>query len=141
MDDTDKKILNILQANARTNIKEIGSKVGLTSPAVSERIRKLEENQIITGYHAHINRHKLDKSISVFIMGDIPPSKFNQFIEFCNKTESIVELHHVIGSNNVILLAYFRDTPHMEKLILSLKCYGKTETSVILSTLICNKLI
>ena len=63
MDGTDKKILNILQGNARISMKELGNMVGLTSPAVTERVRRLEEEGIIEGYRTIIKRGRIQKGL------------------------------------------------------------------------------
>lgn len=64
MDGTDKKILNILQGNARISMKELGNMVGLTSPAVTERVRRLEEEGIIEGYRTIIKRGRIQKGMA-----------------------------------------------------------------------------
>jgi len=68
MDRTDYKILNILQTDSRTTLKDIGDHVGLTAPAVSERIRKMEEHGVIRGYHIDIDRESLDCNMTGFIL-------------------------------------------------------------------------
>ena len=80
MDHTDKKILQLLQENSRSTMKEIGEHVGLTPPAVSERIRKLEEEGAILGYHAHINPLSLGNNINAFVEVDVPPRNCNIFL-------------------------------------------------------------
>ena len=83
MDSTDKKILNILQGNARISMKELGTLVGLTSPAVTERVRRLEEEGIIEGYRTIIKRGKIQKGMAAFINMEIPSSSWQKLARYC----------------------------------------------------------
>ena len=73
MDCTDYKILNLLQRDSRTTLKTIGSKVGLTAPAVSERIRRMEEQEVIKRFSISIDRNRLDCNLSGFILVALCP--------------------------------------------------------------------
>ena len=84
MDKTDIKILNLLQHNSRSTLKEIASQVNMTSPAISERIRRMEDSGVIEGYHADINPIKLGKTITAFVSVDVNPKLRDGFVEFCS---------------------------------------------------------
>lgn len=135
MDRTDYQIIKILQENARTTIKQISSEVSLSAPSVTERIRRLEESGIILGYHAKINLDKLSRSIIVFIAVDVVPERYATFTTFCGTCPYILEHHRVVGIYNAMLLAALHDSAELELLLDSLKRYGTTNTSVILSTI------
>ena len=68
MDEMDKQIIRFLQNDAKMTIKEIASKLNLSTTPVFERIKKLEENNVITGYHAHINKSALNLELTVFVL-------------------------------------------------------------------------
>ena len=134
MDRTDYKILNILQADSRTTLKDIGDHVGLTAPAVSERIRKMEEHGIIRGFHIDVDRERLDCSMTGFILVAPEPEKYNSFCDFCQKNPAIISHYHVIGVFNALLRFAVRGTRELDELLSSIKHYGDSQTSVELKT-------
>ena len=134
MDRTDYKILNILQADCRTTLKDIGDRVGLTAPAVSERIRKMEEQGIIRGFHIDVDRERLDCSMTGFILVAPEPEKYNSFCEFCQKNPAIISHYHVIGVFNALLRFAVRGTRELDELLSAIKHYGNSQTSVELKT-------
>ena len=134
MDRTDYKILNILQADSRTTLKDIGDQVGLTAPAVSERIRKMEEQGVIRGYHIDIDRERLDCNMTGFILVAPEPEKYNSFCEFCAQNPAIISHYHVIGVFNALLRFAVRGTRELDELLSSIKHYGDSQTSVELKT-------
>ncbi len=139
MDRTDYKILNLLQEDCRKTLRAIGEQVGLTPPAVAERIRKLEEEGVIDGYRIHIDRTRLDCGITGFIMVAPEPEKYASFCAFCEKTPQITEHCHVIGTYNAMLRFAVKDTNTLDKLLTEIKHYGDSRTSVELKTYFCAK--
>ena len=134
MDRTDYKILNILQADSRTTLKDIGDHVGLTAPAVSERIRKMEEQGVIRGFHIDIDRERLNCNMTGFILVAPEPEKYNSFCDFCVKNPAIISHYHVIGVFNALLRFAVRGTKELDELLSSIKHYGDSQTSVELKT-------
>ena len=134
MDRTDYKILNILQADSRTTLKDIGDHVGLTAPAVSERIRKMEEHGVIRGYHIDIDRERLDCNMTGFILVAPEPEKYAAFCEFCAKNPAVISHYHVIGVFNALLRFAVRGTRELDELLSAIKHYGDSQTSVELKT-------
>ena len=134
MDRTDYKILNILQADSRTTLKDIGDHVGLTAPAVSERIRKMEEHGVIRGYRIDIDRERLDCNMTGFILVAPEPEKYAAFCEFCAKNPAVISHYHVIGVFNALLRFAVRGTRELDELLSAIKHYGDSQTSVELKT-------
>ena len=120
MDRTDYQILNLLQADSRTTLKAIGDQVGLTAPAVSERIRRMEDRGVIKGFSINIDRNRLDCNMTGFILVAPAPEKYNRFCQFCENTPAIVAHHHVIGVFNALL----------RFAVAAIKQYGDSQTSV-----------
>ena len=141
MDNTDYKILELMQQHGRISMKDLGKTVGLTAPAVSERVKKMEDQGIISGYKAIINHAKLGRTISAFIDLSMSSEHYNSFIEFANSNESIVECHHVTGGDSLIIKVLVADIIELETLIDEIKKMGRTNTSIILSSPIENKAI
>ena len=130
MDRTDYQILNLLQADSRTTLKAIGDQVGLTAPAVSERIRRMEDRGVIKGFSINIDRNRLDCNMTGFILVAPAPEKYNRFCQFCENTPAIVAHHHVIGVFNALLRFAVADTRQLDTLLAAIKQYGDSQTSV-----------
>jgi Lrp/AsnC family leucine-responsive transcriptional regulator len=134
MDITDHKILEFLQKDGRISMKDLGKIVGLTSPAVSERVKRLEEAGVIEGYKAIVNPDALGRVIKAFIHISLPNDKYKIFIEEARQDPRIVECHHITGDDCSVLKVIVKDMYELENVIDSIKAIGSTKTSVILST-------
>jgi len=134
MDQTDLRIISILQHDGRISMKELGKKVSLSPPAVAERVKKLEEKGVIERYKAVINRTKIGKPISVLINASIKPENQEEFLKFASSSDEIVECHHVTGPHSMIMRAYLREMTHLEELVRKIQSFGNTETYVIMSS-------
>ncbi len=130
MDRTDYQILNLLQADSRTTLKSIGDRVGLTAPAVSERIRRMEEKGVIKRFSISVDRTLLDSNLTGFILIAIFPEKYSQFCRFCEDTSAITAHHHLVGKLNALLRFAVKDTHELDELLAAIKQYGDSQTSV-----------
>ena len=110
MDRTDYQILNILQADSRCTLRHIGDQVGLTPPAVSERIRRMEECGVIRSYRIDIDRTRLDCNITGFISVSLEPEKYAAFYDFCGQSPAGISRHRVIGDMRALLRFAVRGT-------------------------------
>lgn len=134
LDRTDYLILNLLQSDCRTTLKSVGDQVGLTAPAVSERVKRMEEKGIIRSFRAEVDRRLLNCSMTGFISVAAEPDKYNQFCEFCKKHPAIISHHHIIGVFNALLRFAVKDTRELDQLLSSIRQYGDSQTSVELDT-------
>lgn len=134
MDDIDRKILKILQDNARTSLKTIAEKTFLSSPAVSARIEKLEKDNIITGYHAMIDPMKLGYHIIAFINLDVLPEDKPKFYAYAEEVPNVLECDCVTGEFSMLLKVAFQSTMELDVFIGQLQKYGKTSTQIVFST-------
>lgn len=135
LDETDRKIIEILQEDGRISMKDLGKLIGLTSPAVSERIKRLENCGIISGYKAIINPDALGRNIKAFIHISLPGSQsYAEFLENAKNDPRIVECHHITGDDCSLLKVLVSDMRELENVIDSIKKIGSTKTSLILST-------
>jgi Lrp/AsnC family transcriptional regulator, leucine-responsive regulatory protein len=130
------KILESLQKNARLTFAELGRQVGLSTPAVAERVRRLEEAGVITGYHAAVNMTKLGVPIRILVRltipgGDLQVSRAVKAIK--NMTE-IRRCHRITGDESFIIEADVVSIRHLEALIDQLSPLGATSTSTVLSS-------
>lgn len=134
MDNTDIRIINILQENCKTSTREIGQIVGLTAPAVAERINRLKDAGVIEGFHAQINDSLLGKHISAYMLVNVPPKEYNSFCKYCEEEPSIVEHHHIVGLNNVLLRVRVCNSQNLEELLRQIRKFGLSNTSVLLNS-------
>ncbi|GAA0700219.1 Lrp/AsnC family transcriptional regulator [Paraclostridium ghonii] len=141
MDATDFKVIELLQEDGRISMKDLGKIVGLTSPAVSERVKRLEESGVIQGYKAIVNPDKLGRVIKSFINISLPSDNYQPFIEYAKGDNRIVECHHITGDDCLLLKVIVEDMHELEQVIDKIKQVGRTKTSVIFSTIIEGKSI
>jgi Lrp/AsnC family leucine-responsive transcriptional regulator len=141
LDNVDYQIINLLQKDARMSIKRLSQIVSLTPPAVAERVRKLEKTGVIKGYRAIVDPKKLGKNIKAIIVVTLNPDKRNEFIDFANQNKCILECHHVTGGFSMLVKALFEEMTDLEKLVGRIQQFGNTQTLIILSSPIENKII
>jgi len=134
MDLYDQKILKKLQENARVSYTELGKEIGLSGPAVKERVHKLEESGVIQGYKAKLDFSKLGFTLTVIINFKMNPGNIKRFIDKLKDMPEIVECNRVTGGDNLIMKVILKETEELEKLINTLIEYGVPTTSVVLST-------
>ena len=134
IDEIDWKILTELQENARTSFAELGRRISLTTPAVIERIRKLEDAQIITGYRAEIDTGRIGLPITAFIRMSISGVDYSKIITVAENSSEVLECHRGTGGDSFILKVAVADVEHLQNLIDRLVPFGITTTSIVLSS-------
>lgn len=136
IDELDVQILNHLKMNARISLKELSSKVHLTTPAVSSRIDKLETAGFIKGYHADIDLEKIGYKIKAFIQMSVQPEDQRKFYDFIQKKDFVLECSHITGPYSMLLKVVTPSTSELDTLIGELQEFGRTETQVVFSTVL-----
>lgn len=135
MDQIDKKILNMLQANARVSLKEMSAACYISSPAIAARISKMEDSGIITGYHTSIDREKLDYHVKAFIMVQLEPSQKSDFYPFVQSIPNVIECNCVTGDYSEVMEVVFPSTGDLDDFINGIqRRFGKTSTQIVFST-------
>ncbi len=134
MDKIDKKIVTLLQKNARTPLKTLAEKVFISSPAVSARIERLEKEDIITGYEAKVNQMKLGYHITAFINLEIAPAQKPEFYPFVKNCPNVIECNCVTGNYSMLLKVAFPTTMELDTFIGQLQKFGRTSTQIVFST-------
>lgn len=132
VDDLGAHILKELQVDARLSITEIGKRVGLSGPAVSERIKKMEDEGIITGYTTVIDHDRIGMVINAFITlkSGLTHSGVVKKIE---EIPEILECYNITGNHCIIMKVATQNTKRLESIIGILQQFGETNTSIILS--------
>ena len=134
LDRIGRKLLRALQENARLSYSELGRQRGLSAPAVAGRMRKMEEAELITGYHAEVDPATLGYDVLAFIRLTTSTEKYPRVLELAQRLPEIRECHHVTGSEAFILKVLATSIPHLESIIAQLNTFGATSTSVVLSS-------
>ena len=138
MDLIDYKLLACLKENSRENATNIGAKINLSTSAVIERIKKLENSGVIEGYTTIVNQRALGRELMAFIYVSLEHPKYNEeFIRLVNENSSITECHYIAGDFDFILKVVTQKGNLLEEIlnyIKSINGVSLTRTSVVLST-------
>ena len=134
IDDIDRKILVELQQDARVSYAELGRRVGLTTPAVIERVRKLEDAKVITGYRAEIDPAKVGLPITAFVRMSIAGVDYSHIIEVAEQSNEVLECHRGTGGDSFIMKVAVSSVEHLQQIIDKLTPYGITTTAIVLSS-------
>jgi Lrp/AsnC family transcriptional regulator, leucine-responsive regulatory protein len=134
LDATNRRLIEELQEDARLSLAELGRRVSLSSPAVAERLRRLEEAGVITGYRATVDPRRLGYGFGVVIRIRPAPRQLAIVAELARSTPEVVECHRVTGDDCYIAIAYVRDVEHLEQVIDRFAAHGQTTSSIMQSS-------
>jgi Lrp/AsnC family leucine-responsive transcriptional regulator len=133
-DGTDRRILEELQADGRLSLAELGRRIGLSPPAVAERVQRLERDGAITGYHARVDPRAVGYALTTVIRIRPAPRQIPKVAELARATPEIVECHRITGEDCFFMKATVRDVEHLEELIDRFVLFGQTTTSIVQSS-------
>ncbi len=142
LDSTGWQLLEALQRDARLSYTELGQRVGLSAPAVAERVRRMEDAGIISGYHAEINRSKIGYPITAIIrMSNSAGERCTSFMASAQDISEVLECSRVTGSDSMIMKVMASSIEHLESLIDQLSVHGQLTTSMVLSTPVTRRIV
>jgi Lrp/AsnC family leucine-responsive transcriptional regulator len=133
-DVTNRRILEELQNDGRLSLAELGRRVGLSPPAVAERVQRLERDGVITGYHARVDPRALGYALTTVIRIRPSPREIPKVAALARETPEVVECHRITGEDCFFMKATVRDVGHLEELIDRFVIYGQTTTSIVQSS-------
>jgi len=133
LDETNLAILGELQDDARLSMAELGRRVGLSSPAVAERVQRLERERVITGYHAEVDPRAVGYGLAVVIRVRPAPRQIPKVAELARETPEVVECHRITGEDCYIMKAHVESVEHLEDIIDRFVIFGQTTTSIVQS--------
>lgn len=136
LDGIGKKILTELQENGRLPFTELGRRVGLSTPAVMDRVRQLEDVGIIRGFRADVDFSKMGYPIVAFIAVNVVGDFLPRMSKLAKSVPEILECHRVTGSNSFIMKVIAGSVEELEKTIDRLTPYVATTTSLVLSSIV-----
>ena len=134
MDQLDRQILELLARNARMPVKEIAARVSLTSPAVSSRIRRLEQTGVIGGYTVVVSAPESPRTVHALISVSVAPEDRDAFLADVAAESQVTQCFHVTGSHSYIVKVACDTMQSLEHLITRCQRFGPTSTQIILST-------
>ncbi len=134
LDDIDCEILAELQADARITFAALGRSVGLSTPAVIERVHRLEESGVILGYRTQVDPARVGLPVRAIIQVRVAGDKLAKFASVVRSLPEVLECHRVTGAESFIVQVAVRDVGHMETVIDSMMPYVSTNTSMVLAS-------
>lgn len=133
LDSLNWKILKCLQENARLSNAEIGRRVGISSPAVSERIKRLEDSGIILGYKTVVSPLDMGYQLKAIITLHAFIGKLKPFLEKVKTYDEVLNCYRITGNENIVMEVLLKNQKHLEMFIDELIVYGETKTQIVLS--------
>jgi Lrp/AsnC family leucine-responsive transcriptional regulator len=134
LDVTNLRLMEELQSDSRLSNAELGRRVGLSAPAVAERLVRLEEGGAIVSYRAELDPRALGYTLSVVLRIRPAPRELKKVAELAQRTPEVVECHRITGEDCYFMRAWVRDVEHLEDVIDRFAPYGQTTTSIVQSS-------
>lgn len=132
MDEMDKQILLVLQEQGRISMTDLGKAVALSQPAVTERVRRMEEKGIIDHYRAVVTPEKINKQITAYVL--FHTKGCESFVEHCKTSKEVIELHRISGQYNFLVKVVTETLQSLETAINKMGVYGDSTTLIVLSS-------
>jgi Lrp/AsnC family transcriptional regulator, leucine-responsive regulatory protein len=134
VDGTNRLILAELQDDARVTIAEIGRRVGLSAPAVAERLQRMESEGVIRAYRTEIDPRSLGYSLGAVLRIRPAPRQIHKVAALAKETPEVTECHRITGEDCFFMKMFVRDVDHLEEVIDRFVPYGQTTTSIVQSS-------
>jgi Lrp/AsnC family transcriptional regulator, leucine-responsive regulatory protein len=134
VDEPNRRLLSELQGNARLSNAELGRRVGLSAPAVAERVRRLEQAGVITGYRAQVDPAAIGYPLSAIVRIRPAAQQLRKVTELAERTPEVVECHRITGEDCFLMRMHLRDVEHLEEVIDQFILFGQTTTSIMQSS-------
>ncbi|MFD3451495.1 Lrp/AsnC family transcriptional regulator [Streptomyces sp. NPDC058691] len=134
LDATDWRILDALQRDGRASYAELARAVAMSASAVTERVRRLEEAGVITGYSAVVDLDRIGRPILAFVRLRYPHGNYKPFHDLLASTPEVLEAHHVTGDDCFIMKVTARSMRHLEEITGRIAGLGSVTTSVVYSS-------
>ncbi|MBQ7707492.1 MAG: Lrp/AsnC family transcriptional regulator [Lachnospiraceae bacterium] len=134
LDEVDEKILEILQDNARTSLKEIAEQVFLSPTAVGTRIDRMLQEGVLEGFTTRLNPEAMGHYVKAFINLQVEPADRDEFYEYIDGILNVIECNCVTGDYSMLIEVRFPTTTELDHFIVDLQKFGKTKTQIVFST-------
>lgn len=134
IDSIDRKLLDVVQSDARLSFREIGRRIGMSTPAVADRIRRLEAAGVIRGYAALVDPVALGREIGAYIRLTVSDKDFQRVTGLCRSLDAVMECHHITGEESFVIRVAVASIAELEDIISRFRKIGPAQSSVILSS-------
>jgi Lrp/AsnC family leucine-responsive transcriptional regulator len=134
LDQTDHAIIAALQQDGRMSVAQLAREVSLSASATAERLRRLTDGGVITGYSITVDPEALGYTVTAFVRLAYPSGNYKPFRDVVDATPEIVEAHHVTGADCFIIKVHARSMADLERLTGRLAALGGVTTSVVYSS-------
>ncbi|MFL5667085.1 MAG: Lrp/AsnC family transcriptional regulator [Ktedonobacteraceae bacterium] len=134
IDAVNRRVLEELQREPRLTMSELGRRVGMSSPSVTERVRRLEEAGVIRGYRLDLNPAALGLPIAAYIRIRPNPGQLPRIAELAQQIPEVVECHRVTGEDCFVLKVHIPAIDQLDRLLDGFLMYGSTTTTIIQSS-------
>ena|SRR5881396_962027 len=131
LDSTNLRLLKELQADGRVGLAELGRRVGMSAPAVAERVQRLERAGVVTGYHAEIDPRALGFAVSAIVRVRPSPGQLQRIPEIAKETPAVAECYRITGEDCYLLRLHLRSIDELEEVLDYFTPHGLTTTSII----------
>lgn len=139
MDRYNRALLDVLQRDARLSFSALAREVGLSQPAVAERVRRLEEAGVLTGYRALIARDRVGLPITAFLRLTCPGDRFQAVRALAQELPQVIECHHVTGEDCFFLKLAVESLETLEQVTERFRAHGQAVATIALSSVVENK--
>jgi Lrp/AsnC family leucine-responsive transcriptional regulator len=134
LDDLDRKIIAELSSNARVSLAELGRRVNLSSPAVAERVQRLERSGVIVGYHAEIDPRTIGYPLTAIVRVKPAPGQLPRVPQLALEIPQVSECHRITGEDCFYLKIHLGTIDELGELLDRFLAHGETTTSIINSS-------
>ena len=131
IDDVNLQVLRELQAEGRMGMAELGRRIGMSAPAVAERVQRLERAGVIAGYHAEVDPGKLGFPVAAIVRIRPAPGQLARIPDVARETPEVVECYRITGEDCFLIKLYLRAIDELEEVLDRFTPYGLTTTSII----------
>ncbi|AKG37364.1 Lrp/AsnC family transcriptional regulator [Paenibacillus durus] len=139
IDDIDRKILQLLQHNARMSISQISKEISMSQPSVKERILKLEDRKIISGYSTVFNLSNLNRGTTTFIL--LKTERCQELVDFCSKAKEVTDLYRISGEYNYLIKIQTASIEELAEFQDSLTKLGPSKSHISMKNILENRVL
>ena len=133
-DATNLELLVLLQENPRAPISQLARKIGMSNPAVKERVLRLQESGILSGFRLELNPKELGYQVMAFVRMRPLPGHLNKVAELAQSIPEVTECHRITGEDCFIMKVYLKEISHLDRVLDRFLAHGQTTTSIVQSS-------
>lgn len=133
-DDKNLTLLRLLEKNPRVPISQLARRIGMSSPAVKERILRLEESGVLAGYRLELNAKELGYNVMAFVRIRPLPGHLNKVAELAQAIPEVTECHRVTGEDCFIVKVFLKEIANLDRVLDKFLAHGQTTTSIVQSS-------